>query len=99
MNTPDLVYFWGAEPVQAITSQEIEILQKTEKRIVKTGKTDPCFIHSTYVQFEKRRIYVRYFVFGIFVGALTYRKKIYLRCNEKTCVNPLPLTEKNEVML
>ena len=81
--------FWNREHVRDLTNEETEILCKIEKRIEKRGE---CFIHPKLVQndFEKKQIRVRSFVFGIFMKEELSIKdlKIYVRCNEKECVNP-----------
>jgi len=87
MNT--LVSFWNCESVRILTKEENVILRKIEKKIEK--KSEGCFFHPQLVRnpFEKKQISIRPFVFGIFNVELSKKNlKIYLRCNEKICINP-----------
>ncbi len=91
-----LIAFWNCEPVRDLTDEEHEILRKIENRIEKSGE---CFLHPADMKFEKKRVYVRHFVFGIFNKELCKNnQKLFLRCNKKTCVKPAHLIKTTQAL-
>ena len=79
---------WICEPIRILTEEEPEILQKIEKKIT---KYENCFLHPQIAYHQNKQIYVRTFLYDIFVKDDADMEKncyIFVQCGKKKCVNP-----------